>query len=136
MTDRTAERWCDIADHLDHGTDVWILDDPDNLTWRRTGTGTLRSVGGPIRVWLPEPEDEVRITTPPIPEPPDLARIEFIHGSDVYGAWRDDEDSVKTGWRADQGWCLYGESVPCSWAVMWLRFGESLRGAVRLEVAK
>lgn len=37
------------------------------------------------------------------PEPPDGTRIEFEYGTDVYAAWRDDESSRGSGWRAGSG---------------------------------
>lgn len=68
-----------------------------------------------------------------VPEPPDGSRIEFESHTDVYAAWRDDEDSVRAGYSAMHGWCVYGETVPRTWGEMIERFGaESLRLAVRL----
>ncbi len=130
----TTERWSEIAGHLDYDTDVYRPEGEGwNGPWRRVSHDTLRRPVGMDITWRPDSDDEVRIEVPSVEEPKDGSRIEFTYGSDVYGAWRDDRDSVKTGWRSDQGWCLYGESVPCSWAVMWLRFGESLGDAVQLE---
>lgn len=136
----TTELWSEIASHLGYGDAVY--NPTDDAAWfllrSRDGDTLTRTPEARhhVELWRPKGEEKVRIEVPPVEEPPDGSRIEFAYGSDLYGAWRDDEDSVKTGWRADQGWCLYGESVPCSWAVMWLRFGESLRGAVRLEVVR
>lgn len=70
-----------------------------------------------------------------IPEPPDGTRIEFEYGTDVYAAWRDDESSFRAGWRGGDGgevWCLYGHSVPVTWAKMCEDFGDALLTAVRL----
>ncbi len=131
----TTELWCDIVEHLDYDTDVQIAHDPDGLTWRRHGHAALRPAGT-MQTWWPEAEDEIRIAVSPIPEPPDGTRIEFTHGGQGRAAWRDNGGATRKGWRADQGWHLPAEAVPCSWAVMWLRFGESLRDAVRLEKAR
>lgn len=71
-----------------------------------------------------------------VPEPPDWTRIEFTSNTDVYAAWRSDASSVAAGWRGGDGgevWCLYGESVPRTWAWMIAMFGaDALRDAVRL----
>lgn len=70
-----------------------------------------------------------------IPEPPDGTRIEFEYGTDVYAAWRDDDSSARAGYPigdAGEVWCLYGESVPKTWAQMVDEFGDALTTAVRL----
>lgn len=70
-----------------------------------------------------------------IPEPPDGTRIEFTHDTDVYAAWRSDAASKAAGWTPGDGgevWCLYGETVPRTWATMLEWFGDSLRHAVVL----
>ena len=72
------------------------------------------------------------------PEPPDGTRIEFEHWTDVYGAWRDDDEGAKAGWATGDGernWVVYGESVPWSWVDLAERFSvEALNSAVRLSV--
>jgi len=70
-----------------------------------------------------------------MPEPPDGTRLEFEHWTDVYAIWRDDESSRVAEWKTGDGgwvWCLYGQSVPTTWAEMWEMFGESLETAIRL----
>lgn len=73
-----------------------------------------------------------------LPELPDGTRIEFEHWCDVEAAWRNDRSSERAGWPTGDGgkvWCVYGETVPITWAEMIDRFGEdSLRLAVRLLV--
>lgn len=138
---RTRLAWSNVRHYLDILTDVY---DADGTAWRRTN-GThhetlYRWVGerpeerGQLS-WYLHDDTPVWLDPPPIPEWPDGTRIEFEHQTDVYAAWRDDESSVRAGWTAGDGgdvWCLFGNSVPRSWAVMWLEFGESLRTAVRL----
>lgn len=70
-----------------------------------------------------------------IPEPPDGARIEWEHWTDVYAAWRDDASSAEAGWTPGDGgqvWCVYPDSVPRTWISMIHEFGDSLRNARRL----
>jgi hypothetical protein len=70
-----------------------------------------------------------------LPEPPDGTRIEFEHATDVYAAWRDDASSKEAGWTYGDGgevWCLYGGSVPWTWAELCRGFPGSLETAVRL----
>jgi hypothetical protein len=53
-------------------------------------------------------------------------------------AWREDESSARAGWTAGDGgevWCLYGQSVPMTWAQICADFGDSLATAVRLVPA-
>lgn len=71
----------------------------------------------------------------PIPEPPDGTRLEWTYYDDRYAAWRDDLDAEKSGWKNGDGgevWCLYGSSMPWTWAQLVADFGESLRDATRL----
>jgi hypothetical protein len=71
-----------------------------------------------------------------LPEPPDGTRIEFESGTDLHAAHRDDASSRRAGWRsgdAGEVWCLYGSSVPVTWAQLVADYGEeALRHAVRL----
>ena len=127
--------------HLDPARRLLVYDAAED------GTAWLRSEGsagrdslyisslGERTTWTPQDDDPVWIDPPGVPEPPDLTRIEFEHHTDMYAAWRDDASSAQAGWTAGDGgevWCLFGSSVPRSWAVMWLEFGDSLRTAVRL----
>ncbi len=130
--------WSDAWHHHDPHDDLNIYDragvawkrDQGGSAWRKALTRWMPNGGR--QQWTPEDDEPVWIDAPPIPEPPDGARIEFEHNTDVYAAWRDDASSVKAGWAADHGWCLFGSSVPRTWAIMWLEFGESLRTMVRL----
>lgn len=128
-------RWFEVRPHIEAGVAVV---DAHGVTWRRTEKSRVslyRIDGeGNERTWVPYDSDEVTVP-PPLPEPPDGTRIEFEHGTDVYAAHRDDASSAQAGWSSGNGgyvWCLYGESVPKPWAIMWLEFGDSLRTAVRL----
>lgn len=128
--------WSDVWHHLDPDMGLLIYD-ADGTAWLRSHgsawrDGLYMSCEGERTTWTPDDGDPVWIDPPAVPEPPDGSRIEFEHNTDVYAAWRDDACSVKAGWRADEGWCLFGSSVPRSWAIMWLEFGESLRTLVRL----
>lgn len=70
-----------------------------------------------------------------MPEPPDGARIEWEHWTDMYAAWRDDASSAEAGWTPGGGgevWCVYPGSVPCTWTSLVDEFGDSLRNARRL----
>lgn len=105
---------------------------PGGGAWRNS---LIRQNGNDSDTWTPDDDETVWIDSPAVPEPPDGTRIEFEHNTDVYAAWRDDESSGSAGWATGDGgvtWCLYGQSVPVSWAVMWLMFGDSLRTLVRL----
>lgn len=69
------------------------------------------------------------------PEPPDGTRLEFEFWTDIYAVWRDDDSSRRAGWPTGAGgrtWCIYGQSVPMTWAELWEMFGEALLTAVRL----
>ncbi len=135
ITDLAQEHWCDVNDYLDH--DIPVYDDHGVAWLRKPRSRSLHRVTADRQsLWDPDSDDIVYLDAPPIPEPPDGARIEFNYGTDRYAAWRNDASSVEAGWRPNQGWCLYGQTVPCSWAVMWLQFGESLRDAVRLVPAE
>lgn len=95
----------------------------------------IRQNGDGSETWTPGGDEYVWIDPPPLSEPPDGTRIEFEYGTDVYGAWRDDKASAEAGYEVGDGgevWCLFGSSVPRSWVVMWLEFGDSLATAVRL----
>ncbi len=68
-----------------------------------------------------------------LPEPPDGTRIEFEAATDLEAAWRDDASTARAGWPEDHGWCVYGRSVPMTWAEMLEEFGyHALKYAVRL----
>lgn len=128
--------WADIRHYLNPDTPVI---DEHGVTWHCTDDirrDTLcRRVNGKLVVWRPDSDDPLTIPVPPIPEPPDGSRIEFEYGTDRFAAWRDDEESVKADWPAGDGgwvWCVYPETVPKPWSLMWLMFGESLRSAIRL----
>lgn len=130
--------WSDIRHHLDHDT---LVRDAAGRVWKRTpGAGLWRRAlcrrdDQELVWWTPEDDDRIILDPPGVPEPPDGTRLEFEHQTDVYAAWRDDESSARAGWTAGDGgdvWCLYGQTVPVKWAVMWLEFGDSLRTAVRL----
>jgi hypothetical protein len=137
MTDRILIRWADVRHHIGPGLNIY--DDYGN-TWRYLpggGTAMLYRLGDilPADGWRPIANDSVWIDPPAVPEPPDGTRIEFEHHTDVYAARRDDDSSARAGYQVGDGgevWCLFGNTVPRSWAVMWLEFGESLRTAVRL----
>lgn len=136
----TVERWQDICHLLNTDTDVHRN---DGTVWRRTdGNGRdslYRWNGNPtedrIEFWNPDRNDEVRIVATVLPEPPDGSRIEFVCDTDLYGARRNDASSAAAGWRPDQGWLLYGETIPQSWTALWMRFGDALNGAVLLVPA-
>lgn len=66
------------------------------------------------------------------PEPPDGSRIEFTYNTDVYAAWSDSASSIAAGYSAEERWCLYGMSVPCTWAKMVEDFGDCLNHLVAL----
>lgn len=74
----------------------------------------------------------------PLPEPPDLTRLEFESGKDIYAFWRDDSSSAIAGYGYGPGartWMEYGRTVPVSWHVLCATYGvEELEGAVRLLV--
>jgi hypothetical protein len=133
--------WSTIRHYLNTETDVY---DADGTTWRRTNgtqsstlyrwTGDPRDNGG-MESWRLRGDTVVYLDPPPLAEPPDGTRIEFEHHTDVYAAWRDDASSAQAGYAVGDGgevWCLFGSTVPRSWAIMWLEFGDSLRTAVRL----
>lgn len=70
-----------------------------------------------------------------MPEPPDGIRIEVIHHTDRYAAWRDDASSAEAGWTSGDGgevWCVYPNCVPQTWASLVAEFGDSLLDAVWL----
>lgn len=51
-------------------------------------------------------------------EPPDGSRIEWEYGTDLYAAWRDDEEGKVAGYEVGDGcanWVVYGSSVPITW---------------------
>ena len=129
----------DIWYHLDPDTGINIYD-REGTAWRRSisdhaGGRSHARVGTVDTWWTPEDDDPVWIDPPAVPEPPDLTRIEFEYGTDVYAAWRDDASSAAAGWTAGNGgevWCMFGSACPRSWAIMWLEFGDSLATAVRL----
>lgn len=131
--------WSTVWRHLDVGRELNVYD-ANGTAWRRNAFGSawrealFRSGPDGIETWTPEDDEPVWID-PPLPEPPDGTRIEFEHHTDVYAAWRDDDSSARAGYPVGDGgevWCLHGQTVPRSWAVMWLEFGDSLRTAVRL----
>lgn len=71
-----------------------------------------------------------------LPEPPDGTRLEFEHWTDVMAVWRDDASSAEAGWPAGDGgrvWCMYGRTVPHTWAWVVNTWGEGVMAlAVRL----
>lgn len=67
-----------------------------------------------------------------MPEPPDGARLEFVHDTDRYAAWRDIASSLEAGWPAEASWCLFGDTVPHTWPCMQRNFGPGLHRATRL----
>lgn len=130
-------KWSNVRGWLDTDTPVY---DAQGLTWRRTDGNGLDTLyhrqGGDVRMWSLKYDTLVWLDEPPVDEPPDGTRLEIHHSdTDLYGAYRDDRASADAGWPVGDGgavWCLYGSSVPITWTEMWLRFGESLRGATRL----
>jgi hypothetical protein len=134
----TRLAWSEVQYHLDDDT---VIHDAHGVPWRRNPAGSswhnalVRADDGSGDIWSPDDQEMVYLDPPGVPEPPDGTRIEFEHHTDVYAAWRDDASSAQAGYTVGDGgevWCLYGSSVPRSWPVMWLEFGESLRTAVRL----
>ncbi len=69
-----------------------------------------------------------------VPEPPDGSRIEFVYHTDPYAAWRDDQSSVRAGWSATEGWCLFGQTVPVSWATLCEMFADDPDALANLVV--
>jgi hypothetical protein len=135
---RTQLAWSDIWHHHDPADPLIIYDAAGTAWCRKPGGGRdalIRQNTNDTDTWTPNDDDPVWIDAPPIPEPLDGTRIEFEHHTDVYAAWRDDASSAQAGYAVGDGgevWCLFGSTVPCSWPIMWLEFGESLRTAVRL----
>ncbi len=134
--DRIALPWSEIRQYMDAVRQLPLYD-ADGVGWRQNALPfgwrrQLLKAGDDETYWNPLPEDLIWIDPPPIPEPPDGTRIEFEHHTDVYAAWRDDDCSAYAGYPPGQGWCMFGSTVPRSWTIMWLEFGESLILAVRL----
>lgn len=68
-------------------------------------------------------------------EPPDQTRLEFVHNTDRYCAYRDDAAAAAAGWTSGNGgevWTVYPRTVPVTWTRMVSEFSESLRDATRL----
>lgn len=127
--------WSDISEYV-REAGVAVTDGA-GVEWRSTDghRSLFRRVDGEIVLWSPDDDDVALLSRSPIPEPPDGTRFEFEHWTDVYAAWRCDDSSTRAGWVAGDGgfvWCLYGETVPKTWDMMWAAFGDSLRFAVRL----
>ncbi len=128
--------WSRVKHLLTNGVKVYGA---TGEAWTWTGRHNGRTLIRGHHDWTPLDDTPVRMEMPPIPEPPDGTRLEWVHGTDRYAAWRDDASSVEAGWRAGDGgevWCLYPSSVPITWLEMWLMFGDSLRGEVRLVAAE
>jgi hypothetical protein len=132
VSDRICVTWRQVWQHA--GRDITVYDEDGNpWTWDHHGDPWRNAMSDQVgECWTPDDKDPVWIDLLPLPEPPDGTRIEFEHHTDVYAAWRDDDSSVRAGYNSDEGWCLFGSTVPRSWAVMWLEFGNSLATAVRL----
>jgi hypothetical protein len=124
--------WSRVKHLLTNGAKVYGA---TGEAWTWTGRHNGQTLIRGHHDWTPLDDTLVRMLLPPIPEPPDGARLEWEYGTDRYAAWRDDSSSAEAGWRAGEGgetWCLYPSSVPVTWLEMWLMFGDSLSGAVRL----
>lgn len=128
--------WSDVRSVLDWGVNVYDINGIAYCRSAKTGPNTLlRADGTGTLFWHLKADTPVWVDPPPLPEPPDGTRIEFEHATDVYAAWRDDASSGQAGYPVGDGgevWCLYGSTVPRTWMVMWLEFGDSLATAVRL----
>lgn len=130
---RPATTRQEIRRHL--GSPDIDVTDVAGLVWRRTsGSGGLHRLddNGKVQLWTPDDGDIICLPEPPLAEPPDGTRMEFAHYTNVYGAHRDDASSREAGYSADCGWLLYGETIPCTWPMLYAQFGDSLRTAVRL----
>lgn len=138
---RVAARWQDISDAVDY--DRVFFRDNDPAPWRRSTRGTrlIRPAKGELVESIRGEEviryDEmIYLMVPDILEPEDGTRLEFVHNTDVYGMWRDDDSSDEAGWTSGPGgqtWTLYPGSVPWSWDHMLVMFGDSLVGATVLQ---
>lgn len=78
--------------------------------------------------------------SPAVSDPfPNKVRIEFeTPGHDLHAAWKDVEASLDAGWKASESWCVYGETIPKTWAWLCKQYGgaEQILSTARVLVVE